>query len=320
MEEITGDPAACPRLVRYELAPATEWVCVNCPNTAVARRNQTSYRLVVVSIQDDEAHKKMVNAVAAEIGKLVQKQATEKMRPYRKMAFVAPNPEGREDSSRPQTNKGEGSSSGSGLGATLGTGQFGQQQQQPATSPAPTGPKWSAEEEAKLITMLNARTISRHIYESGEFAPRNLSAIAEKTGPIEPTSAPNFARSSQYYAAYDMRRTNGFFLGHVNREPLGNIIFTNEIRPSAGPFQSVAEFHDWLSLQIRTGKEAHWPGKQPWEIPDPYRDGISDDAAVVFTHADLHPSNIIVSSGSPCKLVALIDWRQSEWYPEYWEC
>lgn len=113
---------------------------------------------------------------------------------------------------------------------------------------------------------------------------------------------------------------DGFFLGHVNREPLGDIVFTNENRPPAGPFQSVAEFHDWLSLQIRTGVEAHWPGKQPWEIPDPYRDGMPDDAEVVFTHADLHPSNIIASRGSPCKIVALIDWRQSGWYPEYWEC
>ncbi|KAI5858267.1 phosphotransferase enzyme family protein [Durotheca rogersii] len=113
---------------------------------------------------------------------------------------------------------------------------------------------------------------------------------------------------------------DGFFLGHVNREPLGDIVFTNENRPPAGPFQSVAEFHDWLSLQTGTGLEAHWPGKQPWEIPDPYRDGLPDNAAVVFTHADLHPSNIIVSRCSPCKIAALIDWRQSGWYPEYWEC
>ncbi|KAM7212945.1 phosphotransferase enzyme family protein [Rhypophila decipiens] len=113
---------------------------------------------------------------------------------------------------------------------------------------------------------------------------------------------------------------DGLFLGHVNREPLGDIVFTNENRPPAGPFQSVAEFHEWLSLQIRTGLEAHWPGKQPWEIPDPYRDGLPDDAEVVFTHADLHPSNIIVSRDSPCEIVALIDWRQSGWYPEYWEC
>lgn len=113
---------------------------------------------------------------------------------------------------------------------------------------------------------------------------------------------------------------DGFFLGHVNREPLGDIVFTDENLPPAGPFPSVAEFHEWLSLQIRTRARAHWPGKQPWEIPDPYRDGMPDDAEVVFTHADLHPSNIIVSKGSPCKIVALIDWRQSGWYPEYWEC
>ena len=70
---------------------------------------------------------------------------------------------------------------------------------------------------------------------------------------------------------------------------------------------------------IRTGHESHWPGKTASEIPDPYRDGLPDDAEVVFTHGDLHPSNIMVSRESPCKVVALIDWRQSGWYPDYWE-
>lgn len=58
---------------------------------------------------------------------------------------------------------------------------------------------------------------------------------------------------------------------------------------------------------------------KPEEIPDPYREMLPDDAQVVFTHADLHPSNIIVSPDSPSTIVALIDWEQSGWYPDYWE-
>ena len=46
---------------------------------------------------------------------------------------------------------------------------------------------------------------------------------------------------------------------------------------------------------------------------------MPDDAAVVLTHADLHPSNIMVSTESPFKVVTLIDWHQSAWYPDYWE-
>lgn len=70
----------------------------------------------------------------------------------------------------------------------------------------------------------------------------------------------------------------------------------------------------------KIGKEIHWPGYKTEEIPDPYRQLLPDDSTVVFTHADLHPSNIMVTEqGSPCRIVALIDWQQSGWYPDYWE-
>ncbi|KAJ0133339.1 Cytochrome b2 [Fusarium oxysporum f. sp. albedinis] len=29
--------------------------------------------------------------------------------------------------------------------------------------------------------------------------------------------------------------------------------------------------------------------------------------------------NIMVSEGWPCRVVAIIDWHQSGWYPDYWE-
>lgn len=46
---------------------------------------------------------------------------------------------------------------------------------------------------------------------------------------------------------------------------------------------------------------------------------LPDDTKVVFTHADLHPSNIIVDERLPSKILAIIDWEQSGWYPDYWE-
>ncbi|KKZ62391.1 hypothetical protein EMCG_03218 [[Emmonsia] crescens] len=109
-----------------------------------------------------------------------------------------------------------------------------------------------------------------------------------------------------------------FFLGHINREPLGDIIFTNENRPPAGPFRSAAQFHDWIATILKLCVRQHWPGKELSEIPDPYRNSLSDDTEVIFTHGDLHPSNIIVSEDSN-KILAIIDWRQSGWYPDYWE-
>ena len=50
------------------------------------------------------------------------------------------------------------------------------------------------------------------------------------------------------------------------------------------------------------------------------RAGLPDDVPVFFTHADLTPSNIILSSQSgQQRIVAIIDWHQSGWYPAYWE-
>lgn len=44
---------------------------------------------------------------------------------------------------------------------------------------------------------------------------------------------------------------------------------------------------------------------------------INGEVPIVFTHDDLVPSNIILSSGSNPR--AIIDWGQSGWYPAYWE-
>ncbi|KAJ4246256.1 hypothetical protein NW762_013606 [Fusarium torreyae] len=102
---------------------------------------------------------------------------------------------------------------------------------------------------------------------------------------------------------------NDQFLGHVNRDPYNDIVFTNGILPRAGPFsQSVREFHDWLSAMIKKGKGERWPGYTEEEIPDPYRRLLPDDSTVALTHSDIHPSNIMVTEeSSPCRVVALID-------------
>ncbi|KAF2186883.1 hypothetical protein K469DRAFT_725557 [Zopfia rhizophila CBS 207.26] len=45
----------------------------------------------------------------------------------------------------------------------------------------------------------------------------------------------------------------------------------------------------------------------------PYRSSLPDHVLIVFTHADLHPSNIILSSRSNPHVIAIIDWHQSGW-------
>jgi hypothetical protein len=108
--------------------------------------------------------------------------------------------------------------------------------------------------------------------------------------------------------------TNSTSLGHVCRTPLQDIALPVDVLPSAGPFPSVKEFHDWFSFLYR--RNLSNPNTYP---QDPYRSGLPDDAQIVFTHGDLHRSNIIVTKSGPPKILALIDWHQAGWLPAYWE-
>jgi hypothetical protein len=46
---------------------------------------------------------------------------------------------------------------------------------------------------------------------------------------------------------------------------------------------------------------------------------LPDDGQITFTHEDLHRANIMVSLQGPIEILAIIDWGQSGWYPDYWE-
>ena len=54
-----------------------------------------------------------------------------------------------------------------------------------------------------------------------------------------------------------------------------------------------------------------------------YRDGkdvlglLPQSTVSVFTHGDIGPRNIMVDEN--CRIVALLDWEFSGWFPDYWE-
>ncbi|USP78884.1 kinase-like protein [Curvularia clavata] len=104
---------------------------------------------------------------------------------------------------------------------------------------------------------------------------------------------------------------NDQFLGRIDRKPLLDTVLTGGKKPPAGPFNTVKEFHDWLSAVVLKDKAP--------EATDPIREHLPDDSKVVFTHADLHRSNIMVSADGSGQVLAIIDWHQSGWYPNYWE-
>ncbi|KFY82293.1 hypothetical protein V500_10650 [Pseudogymnoascus sp. VKM F-4518 (FW-2643)] len=102
-------------------------------------------------------------------------------------------------------------------------------------------------------------------------------------------------------------------IGSINRQPLHDVFF--DFRQPAGPFQDPTSFYDWFS-QIAS------PRPYDPEAPiHPMRPGLPNDPSIVFTHADLHRSNIMVTkldSEAP-RILAIIDWHQSGWYPAAWE-
>lgn len=51
---------------------------------------------------------------------------------------------------------------------------------------------------------------------------------------------------------------------------------------------------------------------------EPYIRGMmsAKKYAIVFTHGDFYPRNIMVKDGH---VKAIIDWEMAGWYPEYWE-
>ena len=58
----------------------------------------------------------------------------------------------------------------------------------------------------------------------------------------------------------------------------------------------------------------------PHAVPlEPFRQCLPDDIEVVFTHGDLHRSNIILTLSSPPRVIAIVDWEQAGWLPAYWE-
>ncbi|KAI1093218.1 kinase-like domain-containing protein [Rostrohypoxylon terebratum] len=105
--------------------------------------------------------------------------------------------------------------------------------------------------------------------------------------------------------------------GHVGQRPLLDWIWVSSCAPTAGPFEGVCQFHDWFTTSFKRRRNH---SDLPQE-PHPYRAHLPDDVPIVFTHADLHPSNIMISHQPPtaARVVSVIDWQQAGWYPAYWE-
>ncbi|KAG5979465.1 hypothetical protein E4U55_005138 [Claviceps digitariae] len=88
--------------------------------------------------------------------------------------------------------------------------------------------------------------------------------------------------------------------------------------PRFGPFPSTRDFHRWLREDFHPDQHPSHMDSEDWE--EAKRVVALQDreewAPPVFTHCDLHPMNIMVRDG---KIVGIIDWEMSGWWPSYWE-
>jgi len=114
--------------------------------------------------------------------------------------------------------------------------------------------------------------------------------------------------------SHDLKRLlHCYLLGSITRGPLIDRVFYD--RPKTGPFNTIDDFYNWLEWL----PQRFLSSSQRYK--DPYLNLMPKDTTIKFTHADVHPTNIIVSTSAfgPPRVLALIDWGQSGWYPDYWE-
>ncbi|KAF7195136.1 hypothetical protein HII31_03604, partial [Pseudocercospora fuligena] len=105
-------------------------------------------------------------------------------------------------------------------------------------------------------------------------------------------------------------------IGSISGGPVTDKYFKPDYE--GGPFANAHDFHDW----VYAAATRQQPGPD-MVIPEPYqayRDSFDDQSKIYLTHGDLTLGNIIVAcAAGSWKIVGIVDWEQSGWYPEYWE-
>ncbi|EPE33670.1 Protein kinase-like (PK-like) [Glarea lozoyensis ATCC 20868] len=108
----------------------------------------------------------------------------------------------------------------------------------------------------------------------------------------------------------ELREIDGTIIGTVDGGPCNDQVFESDEKNNYGPYETEEAFNEGIAAAMRT-----------------FSGGIFTEMVVdmvkalpkhniVLTHGDIAPRNIIVRDG---KIVAILDWELSGFYPEYWE-
>lgn len=87
--------------------------------------------------------------------------------------------------------------------------------------------------------------------------------------------------------------------------------------PRFGPFETIQEFHHWLRRGLNPEELKNRERDEDWhEWMEMMKQQDGPWPPPKFTHGDLNPFNILIRDS---KIVGIIDWEFSGWYPHYWE-
>ena len=135
--------------------------------------------------------------------------------------------------------------------------------------------------------------------------------------------SPFLRYGSRYYSSIPLSvelksgsEPNHYFTGQIGGQALRDKFFHNAFVYPAGPFPTLTAFHDCLACLSLPIHSTSFSRERRPELS-----GLSDEEPIVFTHSDLHGSNIMISppeTESP-RVIAVLDWHQSGWYPRHWE-
>lgn len=87
-----------------------------------------------------------------------------------------------------------------------------------------------------------------------------------------------------------------------------------------GPFSNERAYNDWRISTFSEIGDMHPPTATRLKQ---IRDDMPDDHRITFTHGDITRGNILIRINKndieDVSIVALLDWEQAGWRPEYWE-
>lgn len=104
-----------------------------------------------------------------------------------------------------------------------------------------------------------------------------------------------------------MRNIKGPFVGCIDGTACEDNIFTDL---SYGPYENEDQFNEGIVRALKGCRQGSWVDLV-CEMVRTFK-----DHEIVFTHGDFAPRNILVQG---TKVVAVLDWEMSGFYPEYWE-